>query len=350
MEKLITIVIPTYNMEKYLDKCLTSLIVPDEYMEQMEVLVVNDGSKDNSSAIAHQYESKYPQTFRVIDKENGNYGSCVNRGLMEAKGKYIKVLDADDRFDSANFNSFLIQLESLDVDCIMSDTYKEKPDGTIWQIIKYNLPTLQVFSLEKILKDVPSELMWMHSITYRTSVLRNISYHQTEGISYTDQEWIFLPMASCKTFLYYPNVVYYYLIGRDGQTVSRDVFKKNFDQEIISTIVMTKTIKDNINIDTTAYAYLRKRLHSRCVYVYSHFFIIFEMGRCYKEMKQLDRLLYYCEPFVYSELNKLVRVGRLKDFYVLNWRRLKRPPILPYLFICFKFQKIKAKWYRYMKK
>lgn len=90
MEKLITIVIPTYNMEKYLDKCLTSLIVPDEYMELLEVLVVNDGSKDNSSAIAHRYEDKYPQTFRVIDKENGNYGSYVNRGLKEAAGKYIK--------------------------------------------------------------------------------------------------------------------------------------------------------------------------------------------------------------------------------------------------------------------
>lgn len=81
MEKILTIVIPTYNMQDYLRRCLDSLIVPEEQMKHLEVLVVNDGSKDNSSAIAHEYQDKYPDTFRVIDKENGNYGSCVNRGL-----------------------------------------------------------------------------------------------------------------------------------------------------------------------------------------------------------------------------------------------------------------------------
>ena len=84
-------------MEKYLNKCLDSLIV--ENMNLLEVLIINDGSKDNSSNIAHVYENKYPNTFRVIDKENGNYGSCINRGIKEAKGKYIKVLDADDSFN-----------------------------------------------------------------------------------------------------------------------------------------------------------------------------------------------------------------------------------------------------------
>ena len=86
MEKILTIVIPTYNMQDYLRRCLESLIVPEKQMKQLEVLVINDGSKDNSSAIAHEYQDKYHDTFRVIDKGNGNYGSCVNRGLQEAKG------------------------------------------------------------------------------------------------------------------------------------------------------------------------------------------------------------------------------------------------------------------------
>lgn len=85
MQKLLTIVIPTYNMQDYLPRCLDSLVLYDgALMEQLEVLVINDGSKDNSSAIAHEYEAKFPNTFRVIDKENGNYGSCINRGLKEA--------------------------------------------------------------------------------------------------------------------------------------------------------------------------------------------------------------------------------------------------------------------------
>ena len=95
MEKLLTIIVPTYNMEAYLDKCLTSLIVGESGEEQMcmlEVLVINDGSTDDSSAIAHRYEERYPQTFKVIDKENGNYGSCINVALSVATGKYIKIL------------------------------------------------------------------------------------------------------------------------------------------------------------------------------------------------------------------------------------------------------------------
>ena len=121
MEKILTIVIPTYNMQDYLRRCLDSLIVPEEQMMQLEVLVVNDGSKDNSSAIAHEYQDKYPGTFRVIDKENGNYGSCVNRGLKEASGKYIKILDADDWFDNDTLAQYLIYLTALDVDLVLTD-------------------------------------------------------------------------------------------------------------------------------------------------------------------------------------------------------------------------------------
>ena len=106
MEKLLTLIIPTYNMEKYLRTCLGSLII-GEWQELLEVLVINDGSKDSSSAIAHEYANKHPESFHVIDKENGNYGSCVNRGLKEATGKYVKVLDADDSFDTANFENYL---------------------------------------------------------------------------------------------------------------------------------------------------------------------------------------------------------------------------------------------------
>ena len=103
-EKLLTLVIPTYNMEKYLEKCLDSLLVSDnEMLKTLEVLIVIDGAKDGSSAIGHRYQDLYPDTFRVIDKENGNYGSCINRGLKEATGTFIKILDADDWFDTKNF-------------------------------------------------------------------------------------------------------------------------------------------------------------------------------------------------------------------------------------------------------
>ena len=95
MDKILTVIVPAYNMEQYLAYCLDSLCI-SQHQNDIEVLVINDGSKDATSIIAHDYERKLPQVFKVIDKENGNYGSCVNRGLAEACGKYIKVLDADD--------------------------------------------------------------------------------------------------------------------------------------------------------------------------------------------------------------------------------------------------------------
>ena len=120
MGKILTIVIPTYNMEKYLDKCLSSLIMPRN-MDDLEVLIVNDGSKDSSLQIARRYEALYPQTFIVIDKDNGNYGSCINCGLKNASGKYFKVLDADDSYNTENLCNYLDFLRYLDIDLIMSD-------------------------------------------------------------------------------------------------------------------------------------------------------------------------------------------------------------------------------------
>ena len=96
MTKILSVIIPSYNMEDYLQKCLDSLILNDKkQMEMLDVLVINDGSTDATSSIAHRYQARYPGIFRVIDKGNGHYGSCVNRGLSEARGKYVKILDAE---------------------------------------------------------------------------------------------------------------------------------------------------------------------------------------------------------------------------------------------------------------
>ena len=136
--KILSIIIPTYNMEKYLRKCLDSLIVSDEKMQMLEVLVINDGSRDSSSLIAHEYEAKYPLTIRVVDKENGNYGSCINRGLKEATGKYVKVLDADDYFDTISFEQFIILLASTDADLVISDYSKVNEHGDILDDISFS--------------------------------------------------------------------------------------------------------------------------------------------------------------------------------------------------------------------
>ena len=179
MDKLLTIVIPVYKVEQYIKKCLESLIVPEEQMERLEVLVINDGTPDNSAIMAKEFEKKYPQIFQVIDKENGGHGSCCNVGLKEAKGKYIHFLDSDDWFDES-FSFYLERLEHENADVIFT---------------------------------------------------KHVDEYVEEGVSNIHQDTI-LRMAALpnlKSISLYDQTLYHYLLGRTGQTMEQSVFIKKFD-------------------------------------------------------------------------------------------------------------------------
>ena len=238
-DKILSIIIPTYNMEKYLHKCLNSLIVTDENMRQLEVLVINDGSKDLSSQIAHEYEMKYPQTIRVIDKPNGNYGSCINRGLKEATGKYVKVLDADDYFDKEVFDVFISFLTEVDADLVISNYCMVNNEGAAIQMYTFPVPVDRDFSMKDVPKDAVNRL-WHHGVTYKMEIFQKLEYKQTEGISYTDDEWIFKPMIYVDKIRYFSHNLYFYLRGREGQTFDPQV-KKN---EYRSRLVVAKSLSD----------------------------------------------------------------------------------------------------------
>ena len=187
-------------MEKYLRRCLDSLIIDEEGMKQLEVLVINDGSKDSSSQIAHEYQDKYPDTFRVIDKENGNYGSCINRGLKEATGKYVKVLDADDWFDNKNFSKYVTFLNSVDCDMILTSFNRVDSDGNLIKTTTWEVNDNKEFNVDIL----PLVNIEMHAITYRTEILISMNYSQTEGISYTDTEWSIIPLQQVQNCITYP--------------------------------------------------------------------------------------------------------------------------------------------------
>ncbi len=227
MEKLLTIVIPTYNMEELLDRCLSSLIINNKILfEQLEVLVVIDGAKDNSSQIAHRYQDKYPNTFRVIDKENGNYGSCLNRGFNEAQGLYTRTLDADDWFFTKALEDFMTKLNNLQEypDLIITNYSLEKGGSSKTVICNYETN----HSVHLVGKDfLPEGIVYsIHTATYKTEILRNINLD--EKISYTDVEVNYLTIDKIKTYLLFTDIVLYrYFIGREGQTVSLSSYIKN---------------------------------------------------------------------------------------------------------------------------
>ena len=321
MQKLLTIVIPTYNMQDYLHRCLGSLIVMPDLMEQLEVLVVNDGSKDNSSAIAHEYQDKYSDIFRVIDKENGNYGSCVNRGLAEAHGKYIKVLDADDWFDSKNFETFLSFLESCDADLVISDFDQVDESGNLINRFSYCLDTSADDSLAVIPRN---KLFMMHAVAYKTNNVRSIGYHQTEGISYTDQEWIFMPMITVDEVAYFDQVVYKYLVGREGQTMDPSVFIKHFNQEMQGLESMMRQFEElRVRVKKEQYDYLVWRLKTRMDLVYDRFLVKSYKTMDIKELVAFDNKMKKHYPASYQISNDMYVSKRMPYRFIRAFRRFR---------------------------
>lgn len=217
MEKQISIIVPTYNMEKYLNKCLDSLLIPE--LDEVEVLVINDGSTDRSSEIAHEYEKRYPESFRVIDKKNGNYGSCINTALPLVSGRYVKVLDADDHFETQAFSQFVKFLRTCNEDVVVSgmviiDENNNEKEDHLWG---NSLRAEQSYQFSDV-KDIIFGMV-MHGISYKASLFNTFNYKQTEGRSFTDNEWVIKPITHAHSFRFskVPKL-YRYLVGRSGQT------------------------------------------------------------------------------------------------------------------------------------
>lgn len=321
MNKLLTIVIPTYNMQAYLHRCLDSLIVPDKQLTQFEVLVINDGSKDGSSAVAHEYEIKYPSTFRVVDKENGNYGSCINRGLKEACGKYIKILDADDWFDTTEFSCYLKALQSIEADMILTKHKVVDEAGNITRNYEYSIEPNNPFDFQEY-TDLGAYFA-MHSITYRTKMLRSINYRQTEGISYTDTEWVFYPQHGVKTCIYLPFDVYRYVMGREGQTMDVKVLLKSishYDKLLRAMVAFANNLSER---DKQLYTYQRieAQIAHLSMGVYRMCLVLQDADNYDKELiKAFDEFMCKERPSVYKQAGQLTLKKYLPIHYVRYWR------------------------------
>lgn len=295
--KLLSVIIPTYNMEKYLTKCLDSLIVEEKLLKCLEVLIINDGSKDSSSQIAHTYADKYPGVFIVVDKENGNYGSCINRGLKEATGKYTKILDADDHFYTEGLGLFLKHLENLETDLVITDFHIINESGKVTQKCKFGLPKDIELKFEQYCNTSDFYNIQMHAVAYNRNVFKDLNYHQTEGISYTDQEWMFYPMVAVNTFYYLPIAVYKYLLGREGQTMSdKNVERRVAQMEKI--VYRAAECLNNTNESDEKKCYLNKRLSSICSSNYKRLLLVDKV----EILDKIDNNILQINPVFYHRL------------------------------------------------
>ncbi|MGX7112353.1 glycosyltransferase family 2 protein [Gemella cuniculi] len=237
MEKLLTIVVPTYNIEKYIDRCIESFKNVDETLYKLfEILVINDGSQDNSVKVVENLILDSDLDVIIINKENGGHGSTINRGIKEAKGKYFKVIDGDDWVDTKNFEEFLHRLQEIDVDMVITDYTEQHLYSN--KVVHINF--LEELSKDKVTNKLPQRRIPMHSLTYKTNVLRNNSIYLSENSFYVDIQYTLFPLEHTGNYVYWNLDIYQYFLGRPDQSMNISVMKKNANHHD----KVTKTILD----------------------------------------------------------------------------------------------------------
>jgi len=326
-DKILTVIIPSYNMEAYLPKCLDSLIIEDkELLQKLDVIVVNDGSKDRTSDIAHNFEAQYPDVFHVIDKANGNYGSCINAALKIASGTFVKILDADDYFNTNEFYKFLRAINESEkkaecVDLFMTDFVEV--DGDDRPKMAHALPLPRSRSIN-VNEQLTIPMLYMHAIAHRTENLRRIEYHQTEGISYTDTEWTYYPMSRVRRFKYEPFAVYRYLVGRVGQTIDPKVRKKAiWTYAVIANRMLKEFYRITDNVPQIIAQYLEDFAVMMCTNVYNGVIIDLHTDVDDHKLLEFDANLKTLSDAIHVKVMDRLVSQRIGFNYGRYWRKYK---------------------------
>ena len=234
--KLLSIAIPCYNSQNYMRNCIESLLPGGD---EVEIIIVNDGSKDDTAAIAEEYAAKYPGIVKAVHQENGGHGEAVNAGLRNATGLYFKVVDSDDWVNLAAYQEILKTLEELaggqkTVDMFISNFVYEKEGQKRKKVMRYRtaFPQNQIFTWDDVRFLHKGQYILMHSVIYRTKLLRECGLELPKHTFYVDNIFVYHPLPYVKN-LYYLDVNFYrYYIGRADQSVNEQVMIGRIDQQL----------------------------------------------------------------------------------------------------------------------
>ncbi len=235
--KLLSIAIPCYNSAAYMEKCIESLLPGGD---EVEILIVDDGSfKDNTAEIADAYEAKYPGIIKALHKPNGGHGSAVNTGIANATGLYFKVVDSDDWVDADAYKKILDILRETtknggELDMLISNYVYEKEGEKRKKVMNYRhiLPKDKVFGWKDCKHFPKAHYILMHSVIYRTQVLRDNGVKLPEHTFYVDSIYVFEPLRNVEKMYYLDVDFYRYYIGRADQSVNEGVMISRLDQQI----------------------------------------------------------------------------------------------------------------------
>ncbi len=275
--KLLTVTVPCYNSQDYMEKCIESLLRGGE---RVEIIVIDDGSKDNTGAIGDRYAEQYPDIVKVIHQENGGHGAGINAGLKNATGKYFKVVDSDDEV-CADFVSFLDRLELCDrqggVDLFVTNYYYVHTDGIGDRSINYSnvLPEGRIFTWGDTKRFQLHQMLTIHSSTFRTEVMRKCGGELPRKVFYEDNLMVCRTLPYVERMFYMDIDLYRYTIGREGQSVQDDVSRRRYTHHI----QIAETCFKSVDLDA-----LTVRQHKQ--YMKHELFMLFTIATCFSKLNR----------------------------------------------------------------
>ncbi len=318
MEKILTITVPSYNVEATLEHTLDSF-VDERVLDAIEVLIVDDGSKDKTAEIGKKFEEKYPDSFRLISKENGGHGSTINRGIKEARGKYFKVVDGDDWVDREGFAELIRRLSDCEIDYVFTNYY-EVNDGT-------GALSPVTFSWIEKDRELPFEIIAnetrisMHALVIKTSILRDNQIRLDEHCFYVDVEYILYPIPYVKSVIYFDLYVYMYRLAQANQSVSILGYQKHLQNHIdviLHVLDYIHAYKKSSDYDKLKARYMSRRI-AEMVQTQVDIFMSFPANdkEIAEKFKAFDRELKKKNTYVYEKsghFSGMLRLLRKTNF------------------------------------
>lgn len=269
--KTISFAVPCYNSAEYMEKCVDSLLPCGD---DIEIILVDDGStKDATPEICDKLEAAHPGIVRAIHQENAGHGGAVNAGLAAAEGLYFKVVDSDDWLDKGAMDTIMPYLRqqkekieksgaagTMATDLVIANYVYEKVYENTHTVIDYKnvFPTEREFTWADVGHFHSSQYLLMHSVIYRTELLRGMGLKLPEHCFYVDNIFVYVPLPHVNTMRYFDVDAYRYFIGREDQSVNESVMLSRIDQQLR----ITKVMIDSVDLDAVGNKRLNKYMHN----------------------------------------------------------------------------------------
>lgn len=308
-----TVSIAAYNVQSTLKEALEPF-VHCRYRNQLEILIINDGSSDNTENIALEYANRYPETFKVVNKGNGGWGSTLNKGIEIGTGKYFKQLDGDDYLSSENLDEFICFLNQTDADMVYSPfvTFTDI-NGAVLDIVgdyRNSVPVRKIIGLGEIRGFEPA----MHTICVKMNILKGNHLRIMEHCFYTDVEFVLKCCNFCKTLIIYDLPIYYYRLARAGQSMSVAGVRKHYKDHLKMLQKMLDYEQNEVK-DKAVHEIFHNRLKNVCEFMYIFFFALERNQEQKHELLAFDHMLRDKFPDYYDAINNgAVKILRKWDF------------------------------------